>query len=193
MRWMPIVMLAVWTTLLRWRIAIQRRTFGREPLHRGGDKGLRLRERLAKFNTLGLIVVAIGAASGRIHMAANPAQQSAGMVLGFGGALLMFAAQMTMGASWRIGIDAQARTPLVTHGWYRFSRNPIYVFVLGAFTGYALLVPNVVTWMVVVVSAAVFRAQALREERWLDETYGDEWRHYAARVGRFVPWVGRVR
>ena len=32
----------------------------------------------------------------------------------------------------------------MTTGWYRFSRNPIYVFLITCYVGFALLVPNVV-------------------------------------------------
>jgi protein-S-isoprenylcysteine O-methyltransferase Ste14 len=192
MRWLPLVMLVTWIVLVRVRMRIQVRKFGREPVHAGGDAGLRLRERAGVWGLALQFVIAMLVGLGRCDLAASPVQRTIGLVVGFGSALLMFAAQMNMGPSWRIGIDPEARTPLVTQGLYRFSRNPIYVFVLATFAGFALLVPNVVTWLVVVGSLWGFRAQVLREERWLVETYGDEWRSYASRVGRFVPWLGRL-
>jgi hypothetical protein len=36
-------------------------------------------------------------------------------------------AQAQMGNSWRIGIDANTKTPLVTHGIFGISRNPIFL------------------------------------------------------------------
>ncbi len=55
-----------------------------------------------------------------------------------------FLAQMAMGASWRIGVDEDERTELVTAGVFRLCRNPIYTFMLIAWIGFALLVP---TWL----------------------------------------------
>lgn len=43
------------------------------------------------------------------------------------------------GSSWRIGVDPDERTELVTDGIFRFSRNPIYVFMVVAWLGFGLL------------------------------------------------------
>ena len=59
--------------------------------------------------------------------------------------------------------------------------------------GFALLVPNFFTWCTAAGLMVGLRVQSLREEGWLAETYGAEWKAYAARTGRFVPWVGRIR
>ncbi len=186
-------MLVTWIALVRVRMQIQTSKYGRPPVHTGGDSGQRLCERAAKLATIAQLVVAILVLTRRCDMATSSAQRAIGLALGFGSALLMFVAQLQMGVSWRIGIDPDARTPLVTHGWYRWSRNPIYVFVLLTFIGFALLVPNVVTWIVAIGTMIGLRAQSLREEKWLVDTFGDKWRDYARRVGRFVPLLGRLR
>ena len=49
-----------------------------------------------------------------------------------------------MGESWRIGVDEQERTALVTSGPFAVVRNPIFAGMLPASLGLALLVPNVV-------------------------------------------------
>jgi protein-S-isoprenylcysteine O-methyltransferase Ste14 len=38
-----------------------------------------------------------------------------------------------------------------------------------------------------------FRQQTLREEEYLRHTYGEAYRDYTGRVGRFWPGVGRLR
>jgi protein-S-isoprenylcysteine O-methyltransferase Ste14 len=42
-------------------------------------------------------------------------------------------------------------------------------------------------------SAIAVRSQVREEEAYLLRTYGDEFRRYAAHVGRFVPGLGRYR
>ncbi|WP_312992107.1 hypothetical protein [Chryseobacterium flavum] len=46
------------------------------------------------------------------------------MVLAF---IWVFIAQIQMKNSWRIGIDDELKTPLITHGLFRFSRNPVFL------------------------------------------------------------------
>jgi protein-S-isoprenylcysteine O-methyltransferase Ste14 len=110
--------------------------------------------------------------------------------IGIGGTFL---AQMAMGASWRIGVDAEERTELITGGLFALCRNPIYTFMLIAWAGFALLVP---TWLSIASVPAVIVALEIQvrlvEEPFLIRSHGDAYRAYAARVGRFVPGFGRL-
>jgi protein-S-isoprenylcysteine O-methyltransferase Ste14 len=104
-----------------------------------------------------------------------------------------FLAQMAMGASWRIGVDESDRTDLVTGGVFSLCRNPIYTFMLIAWTGLALLVPTWLSIASVPAGILAFEVQVrLVEEPYLMRTHGEAFRAYASRVGRFVPGVGRI-
>jgi protein-S-isoprenylcysteine O-methyltransferase Ste14 len=75
----------------------------------------------------------------------------------------------------------------VDHGPYRFVRNPMYtgVLMLGMSLGLALG-----TWLLPVAASIMFTLLALRtrtEERYLIERFGDQYRDYMKRVGRFFP------
>ncbi len=105
---------------------------------------------------------------------------------------LLLVSQLQLGASWRIGIEEGARPGLVTGGFYRWVRNPIFTAMLGTMIGYAILLPTWISLAIVAVSWILVRAQTLGEEAYLLRTYGDEYRIYAARVGRFVPGIGRL-
>ena len=107
-------------------------------------------------------------------------------------AALSFVAQLHLGASWRIGIDAEAKPGLVTDGLYGYSRNPIYVGLLATIAGYACLLPTVLSAIVLVAAYIGMRAQIAGEEAYLLATYGDAFRDYARRVGRLVPGVGKL-
>ncbi|MEV0453874.1 methyltransferase family protein [Catellatospora methionotrophica] len=117
----------------------------------------------------------------------------AGLALAATAAAATFAAQVAMGASWRIGVDETERTALITGGPFRLVRNPIFTAAIGVLTGIAMAVPN---WIAIVgLAAAVFgvQVQVRRiEEPYLLRTHGDAYRSYAARVGRFVPGLGRL-
>lgn len=117
---------------------------------------------------------------------------AAGGCLALGGFVLIVAAQARMGASWRIGIDDRP-TPLVTGGLFAVVRNPIFSGMLVAFAGEVLIVPSpwlIAAWLAAALGIAV---QTRREERHLIAMHGAAYLEYAARVGRFVPGIGRLR
>ncbi len=61
------------------------------------------------------------------------------------GAMVAFAAQMSMGTSWRVGVVTGQTGSLVSGGLYQFSRNPTFVGQFALLTGVALAVPAVPT------------------------------------------------
>ncbi len=115
-----------------------------------------------------------------------------GIALAAAGGIAVFLAQLGMGENWRIGVSDDQRTDLVTGGWFSICRNPIYTAMIVGWTGFALLVP---TWpgFAAVISVALGLELQVRvvEEPYLLRTHGQAYRAYAARVGRFVPGIGR--
>ena len=114
-----------------------------------------------------------------------------GILLAAAGGLAVFAAQLGMGESWRIGVSDEERTDLVTGGWFSVCRNPIYTSMIAGWTGFALLVP---TWLGIAAVSVIATGLEIQvrfvEEPHLLRIHGDAYRAYASRVGRFVPGVG---
>src|ERR1044072_5412297 len=114
-----------------------------------------------------------------------------GLALGLGGIVLTFGAQLAMGDAWRIGVDPEERTELVTDGPFRIVRNPIYSAMIPTVFGLVLMVPNVLAVVVFVCLVVSIEMQVrLVEEPYLQRTHGSDYGKYAARVGRFVPGLG---
>ena len=109
------------------------------------------------------------------------------------GVLLTLLAQLSMGDSWRIGVDENERTDLVTAGAFALARNPIFAAMVVTAVGLTLMVPNV---LAVLGFAALLLALELQvrgvEEPYLLDAHGATYRSYASRVGRFVPGIGRL-
>ena len=117
----------------------------------------------------------------------------AGIVLYTVGLAATLGAQLAMGASWRVGVDESERTELVTGGPFAVVRNPIYAGMIPSLSGIALIVPNPVSFGAVVLLLVALEIQTrLVEEPYLRRVHGDAYATYAARVGRFVPGVGRM-
>ncbi len=119
--------------------------------------------------------------------------QVIGLVIALVGFAATLAAQTGMGSSWRIGVDPEDRTDLVTTGVFAFVRNPIFTAMAVAQVGLVLLVP---TWVSVLALAALVVAVQLQvravEEPYLRQVHGESYLAYAAVAGRFVPSVGRL-
>ncbi|HKE02051.1 MAG TPA: isoprenylcysteine carboxylmethyltransferase family protein [Planctomycetota bacterium] len=117
---------------------------------------------------------------------------AAGVAIYVAGFALMLVAGEQMGRSWRIGIPDE-RTRLVTHGLYRFVRNPIYAGLEIALVGYAVLLPGPVPLAIAAAAAVVLPFWVRAEERRQLELHGDEFRRYRETTGRFVPRLSRRR
>ena len=77
-------------------------------------------------------------------------------------------------------------TALVTDGIFRRTRNPLYVGVSVALCGVAVIFS--LDWMLILILPACFIlhfAVVMREERYLEQKFGDAYRRYKERVPRY--------
>jgi protein-S-isoprenylcysteine O-methyltransferase Ste14 len=137
------------------------------------------------------LYAALGPAA--LGVVAAPAWLSmTGWVLVAGGLAVVVTAQAQMGRSWRIGIDERP-TALVTSGLYALVRNPIYSAMSLSLAGAAAIAPGVCTAFLFSSVTLVMALQTRLEERHLLTLHGANYARYAARVGRFVPGIGRIQ
>jgi len=102
-------------------------------------------------------------------------------------ALLFFVYTLVcFGTSFRVGIDESKPSPLVTNGAFAISRNPIYVCFILFFAGLFLVYCNIVTAVILLAIIPLVHRQILREERFLTDFYGDEYREYHKKVRRYL-------
>jgi protein-S-isoprenylcysteine O-methyltransferase Ste14 len=121
-------------------------------------------------------------------------QLAAGVGLLAGAVALMVWSQLTMGKSWRVGVDHDERTTLVTRGPFRLVRNPIYTSMVVFAAGVVVLVPTAAVaagWL----AAVLFVEWQVRavEEPFLARSHRGEFLHWSVGTGRFVPRLGALR
>jgi len=202
-RFLPLVGVALLLAIICWRSWWQLRRYGSRGIRflRSERWQQRLRDALAAILVLFLAGQAVMAAAWPEALASRYAIEppsagiwpAIGMIVLLAGGGLLVVAQLDLGASWRIGIEERARPGLVTSGLYRFCRNPIFSAILIMLTGYTLLLPTRLSVVLLVFIFIGMRLQVLTEEGYLLRAYGDAYRGYARRVGRFLPGVGRLR
>src|SRR5690349_24601689 len=79
---------------------------------------------------------------------------------------------------------------LVTTGPYRWVRHPLYTIGSSLFIAFGMIADN---WFIAVLGMLAFIGMAIRtpkEEANLIEKFGDEYREYMKRTGRFFPKIG---
>ena len=80
---------------------------------------------------------------------------------------------------------------LVTTGPYRWVRHPLYTVGSSLFIAFGMMADN---WFIAMLGVLAFMGMAIRtpkEEANLIEKFGDEYREYMQRTGRFLPKFGR--
>lgn len=108
------------------------------------------------------------------------------------GLAVTFTAQIGMGESWRMGVDATERTPLVSTGIFAIVRNPIFTGMSFAWAGLSLMVPNLAGVLALAAMASAIEIQVrVVEEPYLRSSHGSAYADYARRTGRFLPGIGR--
>jgi protein-S-isoprenylcysteine O-methyltransferase Ste14 len=131
----------------------------------------------------------IDTALGRVPVLVHPAIAWLGLATMILGGGMIIAAQVRMGASWRIGLDPE-RTGLVTTGLLAWSRNPTFLGMMAAVLGAFLVVPTAVTAIVLAIAWVAFSVQIRMEEEHLERLHGPAYGAYCAAVPR---WIGFSR
>jgi protein-S-isoprenylcysteine O-methyltransferase Ste14 len=79
---------------------------------------------------------------------------------------------------------------LAVNGIYRYIRHPLYTIGSSLFVSFGMMADN---WFIAALGILTFILMAIRtpkEEANLIEKFGDEYREYMKRTGRFLPKIG---
>jgi len=111
-----------------------------------------------------------------------------GVSMTIGGLVLTSFSQFSMGENWRIGVDPEEQTKLVTTGIYAKIRNPIYSACLIYAWGMVLLVPHIAMLFTgISCCGSVLAYVKLVEEPYLLSLHGDSYHRYRKKTGAFLP------
>jgi len=82
---------------------------------------------------------------------------------------------------------------LVSHGLYRFSRNPQYASSILGLIGTVIMADSWLTIPSAFSASGVYVLMALTEEKWLEDRYGATYEEYKQRTARFFDLPGFVQ
>lgn len=142
---------------------------------------------VAQFAALAVIVVA---PAGDLPWRGNPWTEFVGQLLVLGGLSVLVWAGIVLGSALTAHPMPTSRAELRTSGPFQFARHPIYAGLLAFAIGAAFAGAS---WLHVVAAGlliGILAAKARFEEALLIARFGDDYREYGRRVGRFTPWFG---
>lgn len=79
---------------------------------------------------------------------------------------------------------------LLTEGVYGWTRNPMYAaFILFLIPALSLLLNDMLLMLASAVMFVIFKISIRKEEAYLLEQFGEEYRRYIEQVPRLIPWI----
>ena len=106
------------------------------------------------------------------------------------GLLVTMVAQYQMGASWRYIGSKSNDAKLITHGLFKYSRNPIYVGGLIFFIGVIILLTDYLTILFLIfIFTGLEILVRYHEEPHLRKMHGKAYENYCNEVSRFIPRI----
>jgi protein-S-isoprenylcysteine O-methyltransferase Ste14 len=123
----------------------------------------------------------------RIEFALPPWLRWAGFGLGLVSLAFWTWVQAELGKHWSAQLQLREEHHLVTSGPYARIRHPLYTAMLGWAVSLALVTANWVFVLMVVLTLAMLVSRTPKEEQMMIDEFGDEYREYMRRTGRFFP------
>jgi protein-S-isoprenylcysteine O-methyltransferase Ste14 len=108
------------------------------------------------------------------------------MVLGLGFAVW---ARFVLGRNWSGIVTVKEDHTLITRGPYAWVRHPIYTGILLALLGTAVTLGTVLNFVEVPVIAFALWLKLRTEEKFMLETFGEQYSAYGRRVKALIPYV----
>ena len=123
------------------------------------------------------------------HLLILPLHRSIGLALIFIGLTIMIVSQVTLWKNYSGFVVIKKGHRLITHGIYRFTRNPIYLGALMVFTGLPVYSASLYGLSTMVILVPIFLFRIKMEEALLSEHFGDEYEAYRKVTRKLIPFL----
>ena len=188
-RWMPLAVLVIAVTVSGYHRAKARRES--ETIPRRSEGGALVAARLLVALPLLFVILMYAVSPGRMGWASfsSPVwSRWLGVALGLAMIPAVHWVLRSLGRNVSETVLTKSQHELVTHGPYRWIRHPLYTVGLMLLASIGLMTASWLILLFVLVMAVLMRIIVIpREERNLLGRFGDEYRAYMTRTGRFLP------
>ena len=109
-----------------------------------------------------------------------------GVILCYIGLVIFLSALISFENSWRVGIDSDNPGKLVTNGIFKYSRNPIFLFMNIYFIGITLVYPTPIFILMSLIFIVGVHKQISNEEKNLAKIYNKDYLNYKKETRRYL-------
>ena len=102
------------------------------------------------------------------------------------GFILTICIHFSMGRQWRSGNDPISPGHLITDGFFKYSRNPMFISVAFCQVGFFLAVPSYFSLFCLVIGSYTLYRQTLSEEQYLSKIFPIKYKIYSNKVPRWL-------
>ncbi len=120
---------------------------------------------------------------------ALPWPRRIGLPLFVFGLSIMIVGQITLWQNYSGFVVIKKGHQLITHGIYRFTRNPMYLGVILVFAGLPIYAASVYGFLAMLAMIPILLFRIKMEEKMLAEHFGDEYEAYRNTTKRLIPFL----
>jgi len=126
---------------------------------------------------------------GRRIVSSSAAIAYIGLGLTLFGAAFAIWARSTLGTNWSATVTVKENHAFVERGPYRLVRHPIYAGLLLAMLGTAVVYGEAGCFVALALAFVGWWLKARREEEFMTEQFGEDYRRYQRNVRQLIPFV----
>lgn len=176
-----LAMLSIVAATLVRGIAIRRKT-GDRPWAFASAKGV---QRIAGSSFAFSVAALIAAAA--LAPVSDTGRTITAAIIAIVGAAIVMVAQVQMGRAWRVGVREGDAPLFISHGLFRYGRNPIFLGMMLVGLSAAMVSGTWWSWSALAVFIASCAVQVRIDEAHLEASFGQSYREFRSSVPR---WVG---
>ena len=118
-----------------------------------------------------------------------PVQSVVGLALFVVGLTIMLVGQTTLWRNYSGTVVIRVDHQLITHGIYRFTRNPIYLGALMVFTGLPVYAASLYGFLTMLILIPIILNRIRLEEKLLTEEFQDAFQKYKETTKKLIPFI----
>lgn len=118
-----------------------------------------------------------------------PMQRMIGLPLFVVGLTVMIVGQLTLWRNYSGFVVIKSGHQLITHGAYRFTRNPIYLGAILVFAGLPVYAASAYGFLAMLAMLPIILYRIKMEEELLAEHFGDEYENYRNTTKKLIPFL----
>ncbi len=116
-------------------------------------------------------------------------QSIIGLALIIIGLIIMIVGQVTLWRNYSATVVIRVDHQLITHGIYRFTRNPIYLGVIMVVTGLPVYAASLYGFLAMLILIPIILNRVRLEEKLLTEEFQDAYQKYKEATKQIIPFI----